>query len=97
MDVINLISKPDGLPDEPVDKPGEIVWPMSCVNGPRVHQYLQEMNRKVLSRSCIHTIMLASEAFYPIPLFRLRYDYCWRDPMGPGPSRASSIRQPVGS
>ncbi len=47
MDVINLISKPEGLPD---GKEGAGV--NGCehfVDGPRVHEYLQEMNRKVLS------------------------------------------------
>lgn len=49
MDVINLISKPDGLPDVPVQEAGGSAWPLNCVNGPRVHEYLQEMNREVLA------------------------------------------------
>ncbi|KAG8731688.1 hypothetical protein FRC11_002923, partial [Ceratobasidium sp. 423] len=52
MDVINLISKVPGLPDAPVTQPdreyqsGDKYY---C-NGPRVHEYLQEMHREVLSR-----------------------------------------------
>ncbi|CAE6466254.1 unnamed protein product [Rhizoctonia solani] len=52
MDVINLISKVPGLPDAPVTVPdreyqsGDKYY---C-NGPRVHEYLQEMHREVLSR-----------------------------------------------
>ncbi|MCS8586931.1 alpha-glucosidase [Leuconostoc citreum] len=51
MDVISLISKPKNLPDAPVEEndtygnPGVVVS-----NGPRVHQYIQEMNQKVLSK-----------------------------------------------
>ena len=48
MDVISLISKPEGLPD---GIPGENGYADSgCANGPHVHEYLQEMNRKVLSK-----------------------------------------------
>lgn len=47
MDVISLISKPEGLPD---GIPGETGYADSgCANGPHVHEYLKEMNRKVLS------------------------------------------------
>jgi oligo-1,6-glucosidase len=41
MDVINLISKPAGLPD------GNL-WAL-CANGPRVHEFLAEMHREVLA------------------------------------------------
>src|SRR4051812_27327203 len=41
MDVINLISKPPGLPD------GDL-WAL-CANGPRVHEFLAEMHREVLA------------------------------------------------
>ena len=48
MDVISLISKVPGLPD---GKPGDlIVGGENYSNGPHVHEYLQEMNRKVLSK-----------------------------------------------
>ncbi|MCM3665811.1 alpha-glucosidase [Mesobacillus subterraneus] len=55
MDVINLISKVDGLPSAPggkrYDWGGEYF-----MNGPRVHEYLQEMNREVLSKYDIITV-----------------------------------------
>ncbi|WP_254769190.1 glycoside hydrolase family 13 protein [Salinilacihabitans rarus] len=47
MDVINLVSKPEGLPDGDPD-----VWPVGAdrfVNGPRLGEYLAEMNEAVLS------------------------------------------------
>ncbi|MFC0470644.1 alpha-glucosidase [Halalkalibacter kiskunsagensis] len=55
MDVINLISKADGLPSAPGGKKydwgGEFF-----MNGPRVHEYLQEMNREVLSKYDMITV-----------------------------------------
>lgn len=80
MDVINLISKPDGLPDEPVDKPGDIAFPLSSVNGPRVHQYLHEMNRKVLSRQFGSFFSYVCPELTPCAswILRLRYYHCWR-------------------
>lgn len=51
MDVISLISKPDGLPDAPKGKTalygnaGDLV-----ANGPHVHEYLHEMSQQVLSK-----------------------------------------------
>ncbi|EKM75213.1 hypothetical protein AGABI1DRAFT_123320 [Agaricus bisporus var. burnettii JB137-S8] len=58
MDVINLISKTDGLPDAPISAPGEFYQPASMyfANGPRVHEFLKEMNEKVLSRYDIMTV-----------------------------------------
>lgn len=54
MDVISLISKPKGLPD---GIPGENGYADSgCANGPHVHEYLQEMNRKVLSKYDLITV-----------------------------------------
>ena len=54
MDVISLISKPQGLPD---GIPGENGYADSgCANGPHVHEYLQEMNRKVLSKYDLITV-----------------------------------------
>ena len=57
MDVISMISKVEGLPD------GEMAdgalygdfGPYVC-NGPHVHQYLKEMNEKVLSRYDLLTV-----------------------------------------
>ncbi|OHS99918.1 Oligo-1,6-glucosidase [Tritrichomonas foetus] len=48
MDVISLISKVPGLPD---GKPGNlIVGGEMYSSGPRIHEFLQEMNSKVLSK-----------------------------------------------
>lgn len=49
MDVINLISKVPGFPDA---KEG----PSPFINGPRVHEFLQEMNREVLSKYDVMTV-----------------------------------------
>ncbi|MTH53450.1 alpha,alpha-phosphotrehalase [Bacillus mangrovi] len=57
MDVINFISKHESLPDapNPENKPfapgGEYF-----MNGPRIHEYLQEMNREVLSKYDVMTV-----------------------------------------
>lgn len=50
MDVINMISKPFGLPDAPIIVPLSEVQPAASLycNGPRIHEYLQEMRREVL-------------------------------------------------
>lgn len=52
MDVINLISKVPGFPDGPVVAPDHLYQPGSSqfANGPRLHEYLQELNNKVLSK-----------------------------------------------
>jgi oligo-1,6-glucosidase len=58
MDVIPFISKHAGLPDltpEELDRPQDVY-----ANGPRVHEYLQEMNSEVLSR---YDVMTVGEAF----------------------------------
>ncbi|KGE18527.1 glycoside hydrolase family 13 protein [Paenibacillus wynnii] len=54
MDVINLISKTPGLPsagEEELDWGGQYF-----MNGPHVHEYLQEMNEQVLSKYDIMTV-----------------------------------------
>ncbi|MCL2898751.1 alpha-glucosidase [Brenneria sp. WC1b.1] len=58
MDVIPFISKQRGLPDLPADKltHPEFVY----ASGPRIHEYLQEMNREVLSH---YDAMTVGEAF----------------------------------
>ena len=55
MDVISLISKPAGLPDAPMmnELYGDCGY---TANGPHVHEYLQEMNREVLSKYDIMTV-----------------------------------------
>ena len=57
MDVINLLSKTDGLPDAPIVDEGDPTQPASMyyANGPRVHEYIKEMNQKVLSRQFLST------------------------------------------
>lgn len=57
MDVINMISKVPSLPDAPQynDRPYQSGAPY-VMNGPRVHEYLQEMNQKVLSKYDIMTV-----------------------------------------
>lgn len=54
MDVISLISKPEGFPDAKVVG---LYGDMNiCANGPKVHNYLKEMNQKVLSKFDIMTV-----------------------------------------
>ena len=57
MDTVNMFSKAPGLPD------GKIIEGYKYVdgspyflNGPRIHEYLQEMNKKVLSKYNIMTV-----------------------------------------
>ena len=55
MDVINVISKVEGLPS--VGSGDEYEWGgQYFMNGPKVHDYLQEMNREVLSKYDIMTV-----------------------------------------
>lgn len=57
MDVINLISKDPELPDAPNPEGRPYVGGgQYYVNGPRIHEYLQEMNQKVLSQYDILTV-----------------------------------------
>lgn len=57
MDVINLISKTKGLPDDKEgEKTGGLVGSKYYANGPKVHDYLQEMNKEVLSKYDIMTV-----------------------------------------
>lgn len=55
MDVISLISKKPGLPEQEL-APGALYGDPGCANGPHVHEYLQEMNREVLSRYDLMTV-----------------------------------------
>ena len=56
MDVISMISKDPDYPDGPVKDGlyGDLM-PYVC-NGPHVHEYLQEMNRRVLSKYDLLTV-----------------------------------------
>lgn len=60
MDVINLISKrvgPDGsLPDGVVGSSGFGNAGALCMNGPRIHEFLQEMHREVLAGRNLITV-----------------------------------------
>ncbi|AQX92348.1 glycoside hydrolase family 13 protein [Lactiplantibacillus plantarum] len=55
MDVINQISKLPGLPNGPL-KPHSQFGDARVTNGPRVHEFLQEMNQEVLSQFDIMTV-----------------------------------------
>lgn len=55
MDVISLISKPQDFADGPIEG-GIYGNPLACANGPRVHEFLQEMNAAVLSKFDIMTV-----------------------------------------
>jgi oligo-1,6-glucosidase len=56
MDAINIISKADGFPSVPSEN-DEYVWGGRYFhNGPKVHDYLREMNEKVFSRYDIMTV-----------------------------------------
>ncbi|WP_338231170.1 glycoside hydrolase family 13 protein [Companilactobacillus muriivasis] len=57
MDVINLISKPAGLPDgekAPDEKYADVGKVVA--DGPRLNEFLQEMNQKVLSKYDVMTV-----------------------------------------
>ncbi|QQE79439.1 alpha-glucosidase [Alicyclobacillus sp. SO9] len=57
MDVINMISKVDGLPDAPNPDHKSYAWGGQFFqDGPRVHEYLKEMNSTVLSNYDIMTV-----------------------------------------
>lgn len=56
MDVISLISKTPGLPDGKMGESGYGDFSPYCANGPHVHEYLQEMNREVLSKYDLITV-----------------------------------------
>ena len=52
MDVINMISKAEGLPDAPISIPMSDFQPASALycNGPFIHDYLREMRKEVLDQ-----------------------------------------------
>ena len=56
MDVISMISKREGLPDMPTNGAPYASCNLGCCNGPHVHEYLQEMRRKVLSHYDLLTV-----------------------------------------
>lgn len=54
MDVIDLLSKPEGLPDGDPSRPH--VGVEQFTNGPRIHEYLLEMHDEVLSNYDVMTV-----------------------------------------
>jgi len=57
MDVINFISKAPGLPDASNVPEGKYAWGGEhFMNGPRIHEFLHEMNKEVLSKYDIMTV-----------------------------------------
>ncbi|QWH13510.1 alpha-glucosidase [Bacillus mycoides] len=56
MDVINFISKEDGLPAVETDEEGYVSGHKHFMNGPNIHKYLHEMNEDVLSQYDIMTV-----------------------------------------
>ncbi|WP_036608337.1 glycoside hydrolase family 13 protein [Oribacterium sp. P6A1] len=56
MDVISMISKVPGLPDGKVPDNSKYGGLENTTNGPHVHEYLQEMNKKVLSKYDLMTV-----------------------------------------
>lgn len=71
MDVINAISKASGFPDAPSGEKGELHWGGDLfLNGPRVHEFLQEMHREVLSH---YNVMTVGETLSVTPGQALQY------------------------
>ena len=56
MDVISMISKMPGLPDGKINAKGYGDFGPFVHNGPHVHEYLQEMNERVLSKYDLLTV-----------------------------------------
>ena len=56
MDVISMISKDQSFPDGPLKADGYGDLSPHVCNGPRVHEYLQEMNDRVLSHYDLLTV-----------------------------------------
>jgi oligo-1,6-glucosidase len=57
MDVITMLSKTPGLPDAPVTSDKPYQWGgQYFIHGPRLMEYLSEMNREVLAKADIMTV-----------------------------------------
>lgn len=71
MDVINAISKVPGLPDGEIKAGEEYASGRPYfMNGPRVHEYLREMNEKVLSN---YDVMTVGETPFTFPETAKKY------------------------
>ncbi len=77
MDVINMISKTKGMPDGKIKGNNSRYGDGTpyFVNGPRIHKYLQEMNREVLSK---YDIMTVGETFMVSAELAKKYVDCER-------------------
>ncbi|KAG2072103.1 glycoside hydrolase family 13 protein [Suillus decipiens] len=104
MDVINFISKTDGLPDAPLVDHTQYCQPASMyfANGPQAHKYIKQMHSEVL---CYHDLIMvgktpftqvASElAAYVLPQNRelnMVFDFGLMDI--DSPSESSLLRKP---
>ncbi|KAH0787575.1 alpha-glucosidase [Histomonas meleagridis] len=69
MDVISLISKVEGLPDGH-DTKSLLVGSENYAHGPRVHEFLNEMNSRVLSK---YDIMTVGETAFVTPEEAVKY------------------------
>jgi len=73
IDTVNMYSKGTGLPDAPVIDQGIFEQPASGLfcNGPRMHEFLREMNREVLNK--YDTMTVGELPHTPDPEHVLRY------------------------
>lgn len=69
MDVISLISKKQGLPDG-CENGSLLIGTENYAHGPREHEFLQEMNKKVLSK---YDIMTVGETAFVTPEEAIKY------------------------
>lgn len=56
LDVINLISKNQDFPDSPPDNPDTKNYYIGTSHGPRIHEFLKEMNEEVFSKYDVMTV-----------------------------------------
>lgn len=71
MDVINALSKEPGLPDAPQRSDDPYQFGIEYyINGPRIHEFLQEMKREVLDR---YDIMTVGETPFVTPEDAIKY------------------------
>jgi oligo-1,6-glucosidase len=73
VDTVNMYSKGKDLPDAPITDPGFYYQPASSIycNGPRMHEFLREMNTKVLNN--YDTMTVGELPYTPDPEHVLRY------------------------
>jgi oligo-1,6-glucosidase len=110
MDTINMLSKTPGLPDALDDgQDGYVFAGRHFLNGPRIHEYLQEMYNEVLSRYDVMTVgecpkTSTDEALKYIaeernelnmifPLDLMEIDYGNSDKWDPIPFRAAEFKR----